>query len=121
MLVTPSEVRTGAIDTHNIAGASLRPYLCQWLIPAPENQQHRTNGLSLVIAAIVLWNTVYLEKAIQKLKRVRGNPSEELLTHLSPLGWEHINLTGDYVWRPDAGVRKRRLRPLRLETQRYVP
>jgi hypothetical protein len=22
-------------------------------------------------------------------------------THLSPLGWEHINLTGDYVWRPD--------------------
>jgi Tn3 transposase DDE domain len=40
-----------------------------------------------------------LEKAIQKLKRVRGNLSEELLTHLSALGWEHINLTGDYVWR----------------------
>ncbi|EAU2757458.1 hypothetical protein A3Z79_25055, partial [Salmonella enterica subsp. enterica serovar Typhimurium] len=23
----------------------------------------------------------------------------ELLQFLSPLGWEHINLTGDYVWR----------------------
>jgi hypothetical protein len=24
--------------------------------------------------------------------------------------WEHINLTGDYVWRPDGGLRKRSLR-----------
>jgi len=24
----------------------------------------------------------------------------ELLQYLSPLGWEHINLTGDYVIRP---------------------
>jgi hypothetical protein len=23
---------------------------------------------------------------------------DHLLAHLSPLGWEHINLTGDYVW-----------------------
>jgi hypothetical protein len=23
---------------------------------------------------------------------------DHLLSHLSPLGWEHINLTGDYVW-----------------------
>ena len=22
-----------------------------------------------------------------------------LIAHLSPLGWEHINLTGDYIWR----------------------
>ena len=23
---------------------------------------------------------------------------DSLLPHLSPLGWEHINLTGDYSW-----------------------
>ena len=23
---------------------------------------------------------------------------DELAGHFSPLGWEHINLTGDYVW-----------------------
>ena len=23
----------------------------------------------------------------------------EFLTHVSPLGWEHINLTGEYRWR----------------------
>jgi hypothetical protein len=25
---------------------------------------------------------------------------DHLFAHLSPLGWEHINLTGDYVWSP---------------------
>ena len=23
---------------------------------------------------------------------------DDLLTHVAPLGWEHIGLTGDYVW-----------------------
>jgi hypothetical protein len=23
---------------------------------------------------------------------------DSLLAHLSPLGWEHVNLTGDYIW-----------------------
>ena len=26
-------------------------------------------------------------------------PDDGMLQFLSPLGWEHINLTGDYVWR----------------------
>ena len=64
-----------------------------------ENQRHRANGLNLVVAAIVLWNTVYLEHAVQGLLRKRGQITpDELIQHLSPLGWEHINLTGDYVW-----------------------
>ena len=33
--------------------------------------------------------------------------------HLSPLGWEHINLTGDYVWHSNKRVAKGRFRPLR--------
>ena len=28
-----------------------------------ENQRHRARGLNLIVAAIVLWNTVYLERA----------------------------------------------------------
>jgi hypothetical protein len=32
------------------------------------------------------------------LKR-RGTPVDPaMLAQLSPLGWDHINLTGDYVW-----------------------
>ena len=30
---------------------------------------------------------------------------DRLLAHLSPLGWEHIGLTGDYVWRQEERTR----------------
>ena len=62
-----------------------------------ENQQHRVSGLNLLVTAIILWNTRYLERAIAALREVEEIP-DQLLAHLSPLGWEHVNLTGDYVW-----------------------
>jgi hypothetical protein len=64
-------------------------------------------------AGIVLWNTVYLERAIQALRNQGQMIPEALLVHLSPLKWEHINLIGDYHWRRDGGLRNRKLRPLR--------
>jgi hypothetical protein len=36
-----------------------------------------------------------------------------MLRHLSPLGWEHINLTGDYVWRQNKQAQTGAFRPLR--------
>ena len=62
-----------------------------------ENQQHRVSGLNLLVTAIILWNTRYLECAVAALRQVEDVP-DNLLAHLSPLGWEHVNLTGDYVW-----------------------
>ena len=62
-----------------------------------ENQCYRASGLNLVVAAIIIWNTVQLEKGIAKVRQRRDVP-DECLAYLSPLGWEHINLTGDYVW-----------------------
>ncbi|OZC24678.1 hypothetical protein AYO35_23875 (plasmid) [Escherichia coli] len=38
----------------------------------------------------------------------------ELLQFLSPLGWEHINLTGDYVWRQSRRLEDGKFRPLRM-------
>lgn len=79
-----------------------------------EQQLYRASGLNLVTAAIVLWNTVYLERAVQAL-RDSGQPVDEsLLQYLSPLGWEHINLTGDYVWRQTRKTDKDHFRPLRM-------
>lgn len=70
-------------------------------------------GLNLVVAAIVLWNTIYLGRAIQGLREQGLSVDERLLAHVSPLGWEHINLTGDYVWHSNKRVAKGRFRPLR--------
>jgi TnpA family transposase len=60
-----------------------------------DQQRYRASGLNLVTAAIVLWNTVYLERATQALKTHSQPVHDNLLQYLSPLGWEHINLTGD--------------------------
>jgi len=36
-----------------------------------ENQRHRSRGLNLVVAAITLWNTIYLEPAAEQLASSR--------------------------------------------------
>ncbi|WP_172704198.1 Tn3 family transposase, partial [Escherichia coli] len=78
-----------------------------------EQQRYRASGLNLVTAAIVLWNTVYLERATSALCGNGTALDDTLLQYLSPLGWEHINLTGDYLWRSSAKVGAGKFRPLR--------
>jgi TnpA family transposase len=78
-----------------------------------EQQRYRASGLNLITAAVVLWNTTYLERAIQSMKSHGQTIDENLLSHLSPLGWEHINLTGDYVWRNSKRLGDDKFRPLR--------
>ena len=63
-----------------------------------ENQSFRASGLSLITAAIVHWNTVYLDRAVRQLRAQGATVPDDLLAHVAPLGWEHIALTGDYVW-----------------------
>jgi len=62
-----------------------------------ENQQHRASRLNLLVTAIILWNTRYLERAVAALRQTETVP-DHLLAYLSPLGWKHVNLTGDYIW-----------------------
>lgn len=80
-----------------------------------ENQQHRASGLNLLVTAIILWNTRYLEKAVAELRAQGEIIDDAMLSHLSPLGWEHINLTGDYIWGSENELARPagELRPLR--------
>lgn len=80
-----------------------------------ENQQHRASGLNLLVTAIILWNTRYLEKAVTALREQGEIIDDAMLAHLSPLGWEHINLTGDYIWGGEMELTRPvgELRPLR--------
>jgi TnpA family transposase len=65
-----------------------------------ENQSFRASGLTLITAAMVHWNTVYLDRVVQRLREQGTTVPNDLLAHVAPLGWEHIALTGDYVWTP---------------------
>ena len=78
-----------------------------------EQQRYRASGLNLLTAAIILWNTVYLERAITTLTSNGVDIDPDLLRFLSPLGWEHINLTGDYTWPRANHLKPGKYRPLR--------
>jgi hypothetical protein len=41
------------------------------------------------------------------------------LVHLSPLGWEHINLTGGYHWADDT-LGPDQFRPLRTRSSEFA-
>ncbi len=81
-----------------------------------DSQRYRASGLNLVIGAIVLWNTVYLERTTQALKTHWQPVDDTLLRYLSLLGWKHVNLTGDYVWRQSRRIEQGKFRPRRPRT-----
>jgi Tn3 transposase DDE domain len=53
------------------------------------------------------------ERGVQSLKAHGDGVDESLLQHLSPMGWEHINLTGNYVWPASKSRQKAKFRRLR--------
>ncbi|MGO9235709.1 MAG: Tn3 family transposase [Methylocella sp.] len=69
-----------------------------------QNQSFRASGLNLVIAAIIYWNTLYMARAVQHLRSSGISAPDDLLTHVAPLGWSHISLSGDYLWEQAAQV-----------------
>jgi TnpA family transposase len=79
-----------------------------------EDQMHRTSCLVVLIAAIAVWNTVYLAKALETYQTMQGKTIDpQLLEHLSPLGWNHINLLGRYQFSNQQQWSLDQLRPLR--------
>ena len=63
-----------------------------------EGQHYRMAGLNLLAAIVIYWNTVHLGEAIRQRKHAGLTVELELLAHISPLGWSHILLTGEYRW-----------------------
>jgi TnpA family transposase len=64
-----------------------------------EGQHYRMAGLNLLAAIIIYWNTKHLGQAVAARSRANLDCPQELLAHISPLGWAHILLTGEYRWK----------------------
>lgn len=82
-----------------------------------ENQASRAATLNLVVAAIVLFNCRYLGRVLDALRSGGGRIDPVHVAHLSPLGWDHINLTGDYVWSDSVERDPNGFLPLRLNAE----
>ncbi|TQR31188.1 hypothetical protein C7Y47_14465 [Lysinibacillus sphaericus] len=75
-----------------------------------QHQLQRASALNIIINAISIWNTLHLTKAVEYQKQT-GSFNED---YMSPLGWEHINLLGEYHFKSEKVISLDSLRPLKL-------
>lgn len=81
----------------------------------------RTSGLMLLAAIVSTWNTVYLDRIVATLRANGELISDELLQHVSPLGWQHVNFLGRYHFDLEQAHPLSRLRPLNESTAQGEP
>ena len=76
-------------------------------------QENQLGALGFVLNVIVLWNTLYLDAALDQIRQ-SGLPIDEAdIAHLSPLIYEHIRIEGRYQFSLSPDLTRGRLRPLR--------
>jgi hypothetical protein len=78
-----------------------------------EGQEDQLGALGLVVNALILWNTRYMDAALSHLKSRGFEPQPEDLARLSPLRSRHFNVLGRYRFTVSDSVLKGELRPLR--------
>lgn len=74
-------------------------------------QLQRASALNILINAISVWNTTYLHEAVKYLN-TQNSIDENLLKHITPLRWEHINFLGEYRFNTKLDMEDGSLRPL---------
>lgn len=79
-----------------------------------EGQEDQLSTLGLVVNAIVLWNTLYLDAALNHLRQTGVEVREEDIARLWPLGWEHINFLGRFSFALSERVARGEMHPLSL-------
>lgn len=78
-----------------------------------EGQEDQLGALGLVVNVIVLWNTYYMDAAVNKLCSLGQATHREDIARLSPLGRKHINMLGRYYFLLAEPILKGELRSLR--------
>jgi hypothetical protein len=75
-----------------------------------EGQEDQLAALGLVLNAVVLWNTRYLDAIVEHLRGAGQPVHDEDVARLSPLGHAHLNCLGRYAFTTQPPAE---LRPLR--------
>lgn len=78
-----------------------------------EGQEDQLGALGLVVNAICLFNSLYLDEAVRRLRAGGEDIADEDLARVSPLSHAHVNVLGRYAFELDESVAGGGLRPLR--------
>jgi TnpA family transposase len=85
--------------------------------PYRSGQEEQLGALGLVVNAIVLWNTYYMDSALNHLLKQQMVIHPEDVQRLSPLGYEHINILGRYRFDLSEDLKNGAMRPLRSQSE----
>ena len=78
-----------------------------------EGQEDQLGALGLVLNALVLWKTIYMQAALDQMKKDGYEILPEDAARLSPLGPSHFNFLGCYSFPLEGAPAEGKLRPLR--------
>jgi TnpA family transposase len=78
-----------------------------------EGQEDQLGALGLVVNAVVLWNTRYMDVALNHLRATATELLARDVARLAPLGYRHINMLGRYFFDLTEPIARGELRPLR--------
>jgi hypothetical protein len=78
-----------------------------------EGQEEQLGALGFVVNAMVLWNTLYMNRALEEMQERGMKIASEDVERLSPLGYDHINLLGRYTFSLSDEIRQGAFHPLR--------
>jgi len=79
-----------------------------------EGQEDQLGALGLVVNALVLWNTRYMDAALNHLRSQGTETKPEDIARLSPLADKHFNVLGRYHFTVTDSILRGELRPLRV-------
>lgn len=78
----------------------------------PEQQAEQALCLSIVVNAIIAWNTTYIQDCLDQLHTAGALITTSEIEHISPLARQHIHLRGHYPF--NLAARPTGHRPLRI-------
>jgi hypothetical protein len=95
-------------DRHQLARAASHARRGELRQGYCEGHGDQLGALGLVLNVIILWNTLYINSAVEQLKAEGFPIRSEDIAPLSPLMFDHINLLGRYAFSvPDSVLRGR--------------
>lgn len=78
-----------------------------------EGQEDQLGALGLVVNAVILWNTIYMDRIVQHLNSTGHVLLPDDVARLSPLQYGHINVLGRHHFNLPAPLKEGEYRALR--------
>ena len=78
-----------------------------------EGQEDQLGALGIAVNLAVLWNTIYMNAVLDRMRAEGHEVRPADVARLSPLGFKHINMLGRYAFTIPDTVARGELRPLR--------